>query len=1215
MPQVAYDSTFPSGPTPLLLIDTEYTASGKFKYACKFCRGPDGRPLRINKRKWSRHASSAAHSSSQSLNASKRFQAIQCTPHDDSAELEEDISDAYSSSVQHGLGDPILSSSSMRQLDRETTPATDLDFDQPFSESELGDTIHTPEIPLESGYEHWRTAYDSEDSCDDDDDDFDEMFASYLTPGSAQLGDTPSIMGNTSRANRSQRPPLAASDSEPWYPWPSQLMFLADILFTANRLEFSRKQAKAILAFARATGGKDVPTLSGLASTRKRMLEVTGNPTTRYESDTGHIFYVNEDISNPITRENMCFYAHDTGKRVTQVWNATKILKDVSDDLLTPTIRHHNKLYYVNELVRCSNHWFIPLRWVMVGETKAMHADGYMVEESELGLRVIDVTRQRVPVSSFELSYPELQESNAFKIQFAPNSAIHSEKMPHPLRHSAGSRPVYAIPIMVFIDDVSGNLSTQWNKHNSAYMSNGTLPREELNSEYHVRYVTTSPHASPLELMRGVRESIEKSRITPTIAYDCLNHEEVVIRPYLLFIPADNPMQAELCSGCGLSSNRFCRTCNVGGTQEFKRSIEGYPTLFKTGKIRDRLETIETIKKQLGAATKVGGTDQVKKLASGSGIKDQVAQPHIETLLALGKKLNKERNGYSRDKIEGILASELKKIEESTSHMSPLLTMEGVDIHLDTPTEILHTVLLGVVKYFWAQTAYVIDRNKQLDLLSVRLDSLDHSGLNVPSILGEYMVHYRGALIGKHFKTIAQVMPFVLYDNIVEDELRNVWVLLSRLVVQLWVTDIHNMKDYRTNLKALIDDFLIAAAQCSPSIISTKPKFHFLVHISDYICRFGPAVLFSTERFESFNAVFRAASIFSNRRAPSLDIAVTMAHKDRIKHVCSGGFWKNGSHWVHSNKFIQDFLMKNTQFGALVGLVSSDKQAPGTVVLRSEKTRGSCSWADVCKTFPNATHIESAPKDISGEYRVAVSGVSSSGDIIKNGNNVAFGRQFGLIRAVYAYRPNGTGPSEDQFYCSVQLYLLLPEKDPQIDTPMLVLSNNIMHIELKARTHFIAMGTNLNTQGKCLPEELVWVREERELTTRVRKLIKHADDKQFLLNINSLHNSQILERLLPTNLSTRRIYKVDRNEVLKSAVHKMGGVHAEKVAINAAKRKAKSTFAQALTEVKGTTSSSEGVGTIEQTPNQDVPRSSVKRKAHEQSDVEIDPSTQLRRQR
>ncbi|KIN93757.1 hypothetical protein M404DRAFT_71800, partial [Pisolithus tinctorius Marx 270] len=48
-----------------------------------------------------------------------------------------------------------------------------------------------------------------------------------------------------------------------------------------------------------------------------------------------------------------------------------------------------------------------------------------------------------------------------------------------------------------------------------------------------------------------------------------------------------------------------------------------------------------------------------------------------------------------------------------------------------------------------------------------------------------------------------------------------------------------------------------------------KPKFHFLVHLPAYICRFGPAIVFSTERYESFNHVFQLSCIHSSQHGPS----------------------------------------------------------------------------------------------------------------------------------------------------------------------------------------------------------------------------------------------------------------------------------------------------------------------------------------------------------
>ena len=118
-----------------------------------------------------------------------------------------------------------------------------------------------------------------------------------------------------------------------------------------------------------------------------------------------------------------------------------------------------------------------------------------------------------------------------------------------------------------------------------------------------------------------------------------------------------------------------------------------------------------------------------------------------------------------------------------------------MDIHRDTPTEILHTILLGIIKYFWGQTVWILGKEKKMKVFEARLAALDTQGLNVPRINAEYVCKYKGGLIGKHFKSFAQVMPFVIYD-LVPEQVLTAWNTIGRLVVLLWHTHIENLEQY-----------------------------------------------------------------------------------------------------------------------------------------------------------------------------------------------------------------------------------------------------------------------------------------------------------------------------------------------------------------------------------------------------------------------------------
>lgn len=69
---------------------------------------------------------------------------------------------------------------------------------------------------------------------------------------------------------------------------------------------------------------------------------------------------------------------------------------------------------------------------------------------------------------------------------------------------------------------------------------------------------------------------------------------------------------------------------------------------------------------------------------------------------------------------------------------------------------------------------------------------------------------------------------------------------------------------------------------------ANKPKFHMLSHLPDSIRRFGPANLFATEKFESYNGVIRNSSIHSNRQSPGRDLANSFSYYQLFRSLVSG---------------------------------------------------------------------------------------------------------------------------------------------------------------------------------------------------------------------------------------------------------------------------------------------------------------------------------------
>ncbi|KAG2146590.1 uncharacterized protein EDB93DRAFT_1085956 [Suillus bovinus] len=535
----------------------------------------------------------------------------------------------------------------------------------------------------------------------------------------------------------------------PTYPWPSKAVPLYYYLM----IQFSEAQKKAVLSWTKELGACNVPSLYALNQCQESVQTLVGNPTEKITARLGNIFYLNnvgkaiaKDYVNPLTRLVMQDYPEDGGKEMSQVFNREKMLFERPSP---PAAKVNGEIYFVNELLQdASGDYFIPECFFLVLYTstgdnsdKQLYALGHTVQRTEDEFIVSD-EQEIIPTCNFRRSFPEISANDdKLACGLTESSRKYAKLVPNQLRTKSQGCMVYSVPLIVFMDDVSGNISKQWNKHHTIYMSNANLPREMLEKEFCIRFVMSSPHAAPMEMMSAMQESISKATESGVFTWDCKYEEEVMLELYGLFLGGNNPMQAKECSHAGLHCNYFCRTCEVSGTKEYKASDEGYKSIFVPGKLRTPAGTAEEIHAQFASALCSGASEKIKKSVVSSGVKDTTTGSILETVVELGKKLRKwsaSIQAKPESEIKAILEKQLEDLLQGSKledAINPLLSVEGFNVHQDTPTEILHTVLLGVVKYFWGQSVYLLKKAKVLDVFQMHLDSIEKDGLNAPYII------------------------------------------------------------------------------------------------------------------------------------------------------------------------------------------------------------------------------------------------------------------------------------------------------------------------------------------------------------------------------------------------------------------------------------------------------------------------------------------------
>ncbi|KAL1714355.1 hypothetical protein EV715DRAFT_209819 [Schizophyllum commune] len=812
-----------------------------------------------------------------------------------------------------------------------------------FAADPRDDPRHALHI-LESQFQNYlaRTSEAFDVESDESDCEADDWPDSETEYGEATRDSTTSAASDEST---SQTP-----DENVWYPWPNRETCILDILRHLPRCSFSRKQNLAIHWALRAMGMEGVPSDRLMDELDSRLQRMCGIETLRCEGKLGHVFYMNDlagiiaqEMANKSVRDKLHFYPEETRPRLAEAWQADRWLKELDSSLATPMVRSKEQDFYVHEptLMRDGS-VYMPTRWFKRGSemwARAWEMKPVQVDQ-EVGWVVVKDSVHAVKLDDALLSLPHFATSYEFhglpdprRIHGIVNQhgqleerwSLTDPALGNPWRAKSRGHRVLSFMMWLYCDDVSGNVSKKWNKHNSFLFTAAGLPRAEVHKESSIHFICTSNIATPLEMLDGVVDQLEAAQRDGIWAWDATLQERVLVIPSVLAFLGDNPMQSEIACHIGFNGNLFCRVCKVSGagagedededeavnTAGYESDASAASRGSKGGRKKGKKKADETMddmirridafmkvrpstprtrsdsERQLAAqfekACTAGGKTAYGNMKTESGLKDTFMEQILEQRGIFAAGVRKGRSKPQKQQDIDKLVTDLPR----RPCTSPIWRIKAdLDPHRDTPVEILHTILLGFVKYLWRD---VLTRVKKPDLqiLIHRLSSVNVSGLGVPPLSGHTLVTYGRSLTGRDFRVIAQVAPFVLH-GLVDDAHLRIWVILSKIVTLVWRPEIDDLDKYLVKLQVAIDDFLDHTCALTPQWFN-KPKFHVLLHLPDHIRRFGPAMLFATEGFESFNAIIRSASVHSNRHAPSRDIATRMARGSRIRHLVSGG--------------------------------------------------------------------------------------------------------------------------------------------------------------------------------------------------------------------------------------------------------------------------------------------------------------------------------------
>ncbi|KAH9809107.1 hypothetical protein DFH28DRAFT_1191574 [Melampsora americana] len=704
----------------------------------------------------------------------------------------------------------------------------------------------------------------------------------------------------------------------PWYPLRKKEHAAALLILGTGRNLMSTSEYNRLRRILKMVINFHLPEIGHVKEIRRELKDRLGLRVLEKTSPLGNPCFtlsitdiITQELSNPEVASHLEFFPEiDKGVTVDRYSQSKKWREELPPRLRVPMVDVDGEHFYIYEPAQLQNSRVVVPTFFYKNERGVVQAkcleidsigphDYLMAAESKFewpGFLDVDV-------QTFATSYPRIVLRNGQKwcesrARLLQSTAYGSKiiELPNAWRVKANGLAIRSVPIALYSDDTSGNVSKKWNKHMSYYFTLAGLKPKLTNQEYHIHPLCTSNIASALEQGDQIVDEINHASTTGFRAYDCNTREDVLVIPFILCHMGDSPMHSEISNTTNPSGTLSpCRICNLTVESRAEKQTETYIQQFvginenwlpATLPFRNWKRTQQQTKELWLLTRNPKSIKQFDVLSKEYGICDSLNLKFAKQVQEIYR-ANKSKTKELQTTPQEIVALCESLEQQFGDHMfNPFLRLEGFDGHLDTPVESLHVVLLGVTKYLYRETISNLSPAELFDLQG-RWQAFQIDGLNVAPIQPRNMVQYANSLLGKDFRVVLQAAPFVFFEFL-PDDYRHCWIALVHLASLIFQTAIFNKQTYIQDLKIVIHRFLHALVGINAQW-TNKPKFHILTHLAVSVERFGPPGLFATEKMEAQNGVTRAASVHSNRHAPGKDIGNRFNDERLLRMLISGG--------------------------------------------------------------------------------------------------------------------------------------------------------------------------------------------------------------------------------------------------------------------------------------------------------------------------------------